>query len=74
MPDYTFNRSITDYVKEGNPTEAYDYIIFKDGDYVLAKNGRTGKIEFKDMDAVAVINNVLDSNTAIKIVSELILD
>jgi len=61
VPDYTFNRSITDYVKEGNPTEAYDYIIFNDGDYVLAKNGRTGKIEFEDTDATSVMWSVGDA-------------
>ena len=38
---------------------AFDYIIFKDGDVVKAKNGRTGKIEFKDTDAASVIQSTL---------------
>jgi len=59
MPDYTFNRSITDYVKEGNPTEAYDYTIFKDGNVVKAKNGRSGKIEFEDTDWGKIINSIV---------------
>ena len=59
MPDYTFNRSITDYVKEGNPTESFDYIIFKEGDVVKAKNGRTGRIEFKGINGVDVLNVVV---------------
>jgi len=66
MPDYTFNRSITDYVKEGNPTEAYKYIIYGEGDYVLAKNGRTGKIEFEGeagVDDTEVLRNVISSLT-----------
>lgn len=41
--------------------QAYDYIIFKDGDYVLAKNGRTGKIEFKGINAASVINNTINN-------------
>ena len=37
-----------------------DYIIFKKGDVVKAKNGRSGKIEFKDTDAASVIFNAID--------------
>ena len=59
MPDYTFNRSITDYVKEGNPTEAYDYIIFQEGDVVKAKNGRTGKVDIKSDDLSEVLSEAL---------------
>jgi len=35
-----------------------DYIIFKDGNVVKAKNGRAGKIEFKGTDATNVIQDV----------------
>ena len=37
------------------------YIIFKDGNLVRAKNGRTGEIEFSDTDAATVIQNAIDS-------------
>lgn len=40
--------------------DSFDYIIFKDGNVVKAKNGRTGKIEFKDSDATSVINSVMN--------------
>jgi len=43
------------------PPGAFDYIIFKDGDYVLAKNGRMGRIEFKDTDAATVIQSAIDA-------------
>jgi len=45
------------------PVQGYDYIIFKDDNYVYAKNGRTGKIEFKGeagVDDAKVIQNVFD--------------
>lgn len=50
------------------PHNTADYIIFKDGNYVCAKNGKTGKIEFKDTNAASVIQNtinVLDSGGSI---------
>lgn len=47
-----------DYEPFNRPYNAFDYIIFKDGDVVKAKNGRTGKIEFKGTDVIAVWNDV----------------
>lgn len=38
------------------PPDTCNYIIFKDGDYMLAKNGRTGKIEFEDTELHKVLN------------------
>jgi len=38
--------------------DAYDYIIFKDGNVVKAKNGRTGKIEYKSDDIAEVLRSV----------------
>jgi len=43
------------------PPDGFNYIIFKDGDCVLAKNGRTGKIEFKDTDDSSVIQGVIET-------------
>jgi len=37
------------------------YIIFKDGDLIMAKNGRTGQIEFSGSDAATVIQSALDA-------------
>lgn len=51
------------FTKDGSFAKygAYDYIIFKDGDVVKAKNGRTGRIEFKDTDFDVVFNNVVNA-------------
>ena len=38
--------------------DAFDYIIFKDGDVVKAKNGRTGKIEFRDTELHNVLQQI----------------
>lgn len=44
------------------PHNTADYIIFKDKDgTVYAKNGKTGKIEFKGTDASDVIQNAIDN-------------
>ncbi|MBO8181116.1 MAG: right-handed parallel beta-helix repeat-containing protein, partial [Archaeoglobus sp.] len=43
------------------PYNEADYVIFKDGDYVYAKNGKSGRIEFKDTDAASVIQNTINS-------------
>ena len=48
-----------------------DYIIFKDGNVVKAKNGRTGKIEFEDTDAVNVVSNALNEGNHIVIINDL---
>ena len=44
--------------------DAYDYIIFKDGDIIKAKNGRTGKIEFKGTFLSTVVGNVFQALSA----------
>ena len=49
------------------PPDGFDYIIFKDGDYVLAKNGRTGKIEFKDVDIATILNTIISTTSATRI-------
>lgn len=41
--------------------DIYDYIIFKDGDLIKAKNAKTGKIEFKGTDATEVIQNTINA-------------
>ncbi|MBO8181098.1 MAG: hypothetical protein H0Z19_11630 [Archaeoglobus sp.] len=38
------------------PHNTADYIIFKDEDYVYAKNGKSGRIEFKDTELHNVLN------------------
>ena len=43
------------------PPDGFDYTIFKDGDIVKAKNGRTGVIEFKDTDEASVIQNAINA-------------
>ena len=42
--------------------DAFDYIIFKDGDVVKAKNGRTGKIVYNDTDWAKVVQYVYDNH------------
>jgi len=42
--------------------DAFDYIIFTDGDVVKAKNGRTGKIEFKDSEIASVLQSIHDTS------------
>jgi len=46
---------------ELHPVEAASYIIFQEGDYVKAKNGLTGQIEFSGTDAADVIQNAIDA-------------
>ena len=45
----------------GRYTGGYNYIIYKEdnSDYVVAKNGRTGEVEFKDTDAASVLLNTI---------------
>jgi len=49
------------------PEQTADYIIFTDGAYYYAKNGKTGKIDFSGTDAATVINQAINSNTTIVI-------
>ena len=56
------------FTKDGSFAKygAYDYIIFKDGDIVKAKNGRTGRIEYLSSDiedAIEYAANALGANT-----------
>ena len=37
------------------------YIIFKDGDFTCAKNGSTGRIDYKDTDAATVTQDAIDA-------------
>ncbi len=48
--------------------DTVDYIIFKDGNVIKAKNGKTGKIEFKGTDAAEVIQQVIKTNVSIKLI------
>jgi len=41
--------------------DAFDYIIFKKGDVVKAKNGRTGRIELKGAEIGSIVNSIFDS-------------
>jgi len=43
------------------PPDVADYIVFNKGDTVYAKNGRSGKVEFEDTDAAAVLQSVHDT-------------
>lgn len=49
-----------------SPQETASYIIFKDGDYICAKNGSTGKIDYRDTDAATVIQSVISGKLIIK--------
>ena len=44
-----------------SPPDVASYTIFKEGNIIKAKNGRTGQIEFEDSDASTVINNAIDA-------------
>jgi len=44
------------------PYNGYDYIIYKEGDYVLAKNGRTGEIEFEGGDLGDIVTGLPDDS------------
>jgi len=44
-----------------SPPDAASYIIFKDGDLIKAKNGRTGQVEFSGADAATVIQQAIDA-------------
>jgi len=49
------------------PENGFDYIVYQDGDNVVAKNGGTGEIEFEGTDVGEVITNIPDnSSIAIK--------
>lgn len=43
--------------------DAFDYIIFQKGDVVKAKNGRTGRIEFKGNNYADIVDSVMQNLT-----------
>ena len=56
------------YWSKVSPQQPASYIIYKDGlGYVYAKNGETGKIDFRGTDAATVIQNAIDSLSGGKI-------
>jgi len=62
--EVTYRRNY--YKKYGRLTEqypgipqGYDYTIYKEGDYVVAKNGKTGEIEFSDSRADDLVQQVV---------------
>jgi len=41
--------------------DAFDYIIFKDGDKIKAKDGKSGRVEFKDISIDNILSSVISS-------------
>ena len=57
------------YWSKVSPQQPASYIIYKDGlGYVYAKNGETGKIDFRDTDAATVIQSAIDALTSGRII------
>lgn len=52
-----------------NPTEEYDYIIFQDGGFVKAKNGKTGNVDFGSFNASYVLQEATDQGNIVYIKS-----
>jgi hypothetical protein len=50
-----------------NPTEEYDYIVFQDGTFVKAKNGKTGNIDFGSFNASYVLQKAIDQGNTVYI-------
>jgi len=58
------------YLKfERNPTEEYDYIVLQEGEFVQAKNGLNGRIDFSSTNASYVIQESIDSGNTVYIKS-----
>lgn len=56
------------YLKfERNPTEEYDYIVLQEGEFVQAKNGRNGRIDFSSTNASYVIQGSIGSGNTVYI-------
>jgi len=51
-------------VEPGSFAETASYVIWTDGTYVYAKNGKTGAIDFKGTDASTVIQSAIDALTS----------
>jgi hypothetical protein len=50
-----------------NPTEEYDYIVFQDGTFVKAKNGKTGNIDLGSFNASYVLQKAIDQGNTVYI-------
>jgi len=44
-----------------SPPDVASYIIFKEGNIIKAKNGRTGHIEYEDTDGTKIVHDVIDA-------------
>jgi hypothetical protein len=51
-------------VEPGSFAETASYVVWTDGTYVYAKNGKTGAIEFSGTDAASVIQSALNALTS----------
>ncbi|MFB3889613.1 MAG: hypothetical protein ACE14S_08990 [Candidatus Bathyarchaeia archaeon] len=51
------------------PIEQYDYAIYRNGDEVEAKNGKTGVVDFRSRDAASVFRQALDSGNTVYVKS-----
>ncbi|MCW4005747.1 MAG: hypothetical protein NWF04_04015 [Candidatus Bathyarchaeota archaeon] len=49
------------------PIEQYDYVLYQDNGAVLAKNGRTGNVDFNNSDASFVFNQALTYGSSVYI-------
>jgi len=52
---------------ERNPAEEYDYIVLQEGDFVQAKNGLNGRIDFSSTNASQVIQESVNSGNTVYI-------
>lgn len=55
-------RSIPVVIESGSGVETASYIIYKDGDYTCAKNGATGRIQWRLADSATVIQNAVNAS------------
>lgn len=56
-----FNDSVDDQVGAKSMVEGASYIIYKDGDYTCAKNGTTGRIDYRGQNSTSVIQSTIDN-------------
>lgn len=68
-----FGRTLRTTNKWQTIPDVVDYIIFKEGDIVKAKNGRTGEIEFEDSNASKVVSSALSVADVIAIIDDIML-
>jgi len=77
VEDYQGERKFYSNNKEYRSTEeAVRYVIFEEDGVVKAKNGHTGKVEFRGTDAAAVINSAVQATDVgtIKIKGDITID